>query len=85
MAGILENWRDTKFEKRLHELAAEEETFQEVGDNKDAFLDAIRRLVDANQDEFGILKTKRRLSELTEEEKDNLRKTHKTRANTEID
>ena len=85
LAGILENWRDTKFEKRLHELAAEEETFQEVGDNKDAFLDAIRRLVDANQDEFGILKTKRRLSELTEEEKDNLRKTHKTRANTEID
>jgi len=83
MAAIIENWRDTKFEKRLRQLATEEESFQETGVNKDTFLDAIHRLIEANKDAFVALKTKRSLSELTEEEKDALRNTQKRPSNTE--
>lgn len=81
LASILENWRDTKFEKRLHELAREDELIHEVV-NTDTFLDAIRILIEANQNKFGALKAKRNFSDLTEEEKEMLRKTQKSSVDT---
>lgn len=78
LAGILENWRDTKFEQRLQALSAEEETFDEIGVTTETFLDAIQSLIDANKKEFESFKTKSSPSDLTEEEKSRYRKMQKS-------
>jgi DNA primase len=69
LGGILENWRDTKFEKRLQEISADEETFNEIGVTTDVFLDAIQGLIEANRKEFEHFKMMNSPSELTEEQK----------------
>ena len=78
LAGILENWRDTKFESRLRALSTEEETFDEIGVTSEAFLDAIQGLIDANKHEFESFKAKSSPSDLTEEEKSRYREMQKS-------
>ncbi len=72
-ASILEHWRDTRFERRLAELASEEETVSEIGVTADEFREAIDRLVKANIREFEQFKLKNRPSDLSEEEKERYR------------
>ncbi len=69
LAAILENWRDTKFERRLRELAADEETFIESKVTDSEFLDAINGLIKDNLEEFKDFKEKHSPSELSEEQK----------------
>ena len=69
LAGILENWRDSKFEKRLCELASEEDEFNEIGVTNEVFTDAISGLIETHQKEFEIFKKKSSPLELTDEEK----------------
>jgi DNA primase len=78
LSNILENWRDTKFEQRLNELAAEEEFFNEIGVTKNEFVDTVNRLIKANIQEFDIFKHKRKPSDLTEEEKSRYREMQKS-------
>lgn len=75
-SNILENWRDTKFENRLAELASEEEFFNEIGVTTEEFLDTVERLVKANIRQFDTFKMKNRTSELTEDEKNYYRNLH---------
>ncbi len=82
LAGILENWRDTKYEKRLHELAADEEAFNEIGVTNEVFLDAIKGLIEANKKEFEAFKMKNSPFELTDEEKLRYRETQKSELDT---
>ena len=69
LAGILENWRDSKFEKRLCELASEEDEFNEIGVTNEVFTDAISGLIETHQKEFETFKKKSSPLELTDEEK----------------
>ena len=69
LGGILENWRDSKFEKRLCELASEEDEFNEIGVTNEVFTDAISGLIETHQKEFEIFKKKSSPLELTDEEK----------------
>ena len=69
LGGILENWRDSKFEKRLCELASEEDEFNEIGVTNEVFTDAISGLIETHQKEFETFKKKRSPLELTDEEK----------------
>ena len=69
LAGILENWRDSKFEKRLCELASEEDEFNEIGVTNEVFTDAISGLIETHQKEFETFKRKSSPLELTDEEK----------------
>lgn len=78
LAGILENWRDTKFEQRLRALSTEEETFDEIGVTTETFLDAIQGLIEANKEEFESFKNKSSPSDLTEEEKSRYRQMQKS-------
>lgn len=78
LAGILENWRDTKFEQRLRALSTEEETFDEIGVTAETFVDAIHGLIEANKKEFDSFKTKMSPSDLTEEEKSRYREMQKS-------
>ena len=78
LAGILENWRDTKFEQRLRALSTEEEAFDEIGVTAETFLDAIQGLIDANLKEFDSFKAKNSPSDLTEEEKFRYRQMQKS-------
>jgi DNA primase len=73
LGNILENWRDTKFEARLNELASEEEFFNEIGVTVDEFLDTIDRLIKANIQEYDLFKVKTKPSEMTENEKSRYR------------
>jgi DNA primase len=75
---ILENWRDSKFEQRLSELAAEEEFFNEIGVTVDEFLDTINRLIKANIQQFDSFKLKSKPSDLTEDEKIYYRNLHQS-------
>jgi len=58
VAGILENWRNTKYEGRLRELASEENEFKEIGVTNEVFVDAINSLIEAHRKEFETFKTK---------------------------
>ena len=78
LASILENWRDTKFESRLHALATDEDSFDEIGVTAEVFLDAIDGLIESNKKEFEIFKTKTSPSDLTEEEKAKYREMQKS-------
>ena len=78
LAGILENWRDTKFEKRLCGLASDEDGFNEIGVTSEVFIDAIDSLIEAHQKEFETFKTKNSPLELTDEEKLKYRKMQKS-------
>ena len=78
LAGILENWRDTKFEKRLCGLASDEDGFNEIGVTSEVFIDAIDSLIEAHQKEFEAFKTKNSPLELTDEEKLKYRKMQKS-------
>ena len=69
LGGILENWRDSKFEKRLCELASEEDEFNEIGVTNEVFTDAISGLIETQQKEFETFKKKSSPLELTDEEK----------------
>ena len=69
VAGILENWRNTKYEGRLRELASEENEFKEIGVTNEVFVDAINSLIEAHRKEFETFKTKSSPLELSEEEK----------------
>ena len=69
LGGILENWRDSKFEKRLCELASEEDEFNEIGVTIEVFTDAISGLIETHQKEFETFKKKSSPLELTDEEK----------------
>ncbi len=69
LGGILENWRDSKFEKRLCELASEEDEFNEIGVTNEVFTDAISGLIETHQKEFETFKKKSSPLELTNEEK----------------
>ena len=77
VAGILENWRDTKFEKRLCELASAEDEFKEIGVTNAVFTDAINGLIDKHKKEFETFKTKNSPLELTDEEKSKYREMQK--------
>ncbi len=77
-ASILENWRDTKFERRLRELASEEATVNEIGVNDEEFRDSISRLIEANRHEFELFKMKSKPSELSEEQKQRYREMQKS-------
>ena len=78
LAGILENWRDTKFEKRLRGLASDEDGFNEIGVTSKVFIDAVDSLIEAHQKEFEAFKTKNSPLELTDEEKLKYRKMQKS-------
>ena len=78
LAGILENWRDTKFEKRLCGLASDEDGFNEIGVTSEVFIDAVDSLIEAHQKEFEAFKTKNSPLELTNEEKLKYRKMQKS-------
>ena len=78
LAGILENWRNTKFEKRLCELASDEDGFNEIGVTSEVFIDAVDSLIEAHQKEFEAFKTKNSPLELTDEEKLKYRKMQKS-------
>ena len=82
VAGILENWRDTKFEKRLCDLASAEDEFKEIGVTNAVFTDAINGLIDAHQKEFETFKTKNSPLELTDEEKSKYREMQKSTQDT---
>ncbi len=75
--NILENWRDTKFENRLKELAAEEEYFNETQVDADWFIDSIKNLIKVNIREYDVFKMKNKPSELTEDEKNYYRNMQK--------
>jgi DNA primase len=78
LGGILENWRDTKFERRLQELSSEEEVFNEIEVTTEVFLDSIKGLIKSNKKEFELLKGINSPSELTEEQKSQYRKLQKS-------
>lgn len=78
LGNILENWRDTKFENRLKELAAEEEYFNETKVDSDWFIDSINNLIKDNIHEYDSFKMKNSPSELTEEEKNRYRNMQKS-------
>jgi DNA primase len=78
LAGILENWRDTKFEKRLCGLASDEDGFNEIGVTSEVFIEAVDSLIEAHQKEFEAFKTKNSPLELTDEEKLKYRKMQKS-------
>lgn len=78
LGGILENWRDTKFERRLQDLSAEEEAFNEIEVTTEVFLDAIQGLIKSNIKEFELLKGMNSPSELTEEQKSQYRNLQKS-------
>ncbi len=78
VASIIENWRDTKYESRLRELARDEDAFEEADINQEVFLDAIRLLIESSKNEFDVMKQKRSISDLTEAEKQALRDLQKT-------
>ncbi len=80
---ILENWRETKFEGRLKELAAEEEFFEEIGVTNEAFLDAINNLIKLNIPQFDTFKMASRPSELSDEDKAYYRSLQKSPGETE--
>ena len=61
--------RDSKFEKRLCELASEEDEFNEIGVTNEVFTDAISGLIETHQKEFETFKKKSSPLELTDEEK----------------
>ena len=82
VAGILENWRDTQFEKRLCDLASAEDEFKEIGVTNAVFTDAINGLIDAHQKEFETFKTKNSPLELTDEEKSKYREMQKSTQDT---
>ena len=82
LGGILENWRDTKFDSRLHELSADEEVFNEIAVTPEVFLDAIHGLIESNRKEFEAFKMKNSPSELTEEQKSQYRNMQKTAPDT---
>ena len=69
LGGILENWLDSKFEKRLCELASEEDEFNEIGVTNEVFTDDISGLIETHQKEFETFKKKSSPLELTDEEK----------------
>ena len=77
-ATILEHWRDTKFERRLRELAAEEATVDEIGVTEEEFTDSITRLIQANRREFEQFKMMSRPSEMSEEQKQRYRQMQKS-------
>jgi len=78
LGGILENWRDTKFEKRLCGLASDEDGFNEIGVTSEVFIDAVDSLIETHQKEFEAFKTKNSPLELTDEEKLKYRKMQKS-------
>ena len=82
LGGILENWRDTKFDRRLQELSADEEVFNEIAVTPEVFLDAIHGLIESNRKEFEAFKMKNSPSELTEEQKSQYRNMQKTAPDT---
>jgi len=82
LGGILENWRDTKFDRRLQELSADEEVFNEIVVTPEVFLDAIHGLIESNRKEFEAFKMKNSPSELTEEQKSQYRNMQKTAPDT---
>ena len=82
VAGILENWRNTKFEARLCELASEENEFKEIGVTNEVFVDAIDGLIEAHQKEFETFKTKSSPLELSEKEKLKYREMQKSTQDT---
>lgn len=75
---ILENWRGSKFENRLNELAAEEEFFNEIGITDEDFLNNIRLLINENIKQFDIFKQAKSPDELTQEQKAYYRNLQKT-------
>jgi len=81
LAGILENWRDTKFQKRLFELASDENEFKEIGVTEEVFVDAINGLIVGNEKKFETFKTKKSPVELTEKEREKYREMQKTSEN----
>ena len=82
VAKILENWRNTKFEARLCELASEEDEFKEIGVTNEVFADAIGSLIETHQKEFETFKTKNSPLELSEEEKLKYREMQKSTQDT---
>ena len=82
VARIIENYRNTKFEARLCELASEEDEFKEIGVTKEVFGDAINSLIEAHQKEFETFKTKSSPLELSEEEKLKYREMQKSTQDT---
>jgi DNA primase len=75
-AGILENWRDSRYEPRLKQLAASNNDMLSVSTRLDEeFLDALDKLLSKkNQQELKQLTSIKRVSDLSEEDKEAIRK-----------
>ena len=73
LAAILENWRNTRYEKRLGELAGEEKFFNEIGVTAEEFVDAINRIIQLNSRELDCFDLNKSPSEWTAEAKQQLR------------
>lgn len=73
LAAILENWRNTRFEKRLGELAGEEGFCNEIGVTAAEFVDAINRIVELNSRELDCFDLGKRPSQWNAEDKRQLR------------
>ncbi len=81
-AGIIENWRGTKYESRLRQIAADsDERISSLNDPDLEMLDALEKLKSHKDRQFRqkIAKTDR-ISDLSEEDKDRLRQAGKHRS-----
>lgn len=74
LAAILENWRHTRFEKRLAELARDEPFVNEIGVTEAEFVDAINRVIKLNSRELNCFDPGKRPSEWSAEEKQEVRR-----------
>lgn len=74
LAAILENWRNTRFEKRLGELAGEERFCNEIGVTAAEFVDAINRIIELNSRELDCFDLGKRPSQWNAEDKRQLRR-----------
>lgn len=86
-AGIVENWRGTKYEARLLEIAASsEERIAELIEPESEFQDAIQTLRDKRDKQMRKkLSNIRRMSELSDEGKEQLRSPSRRRRNLPAD
>lgn len=80
LARILENWRDTRFEKPLQRLAADEDIINEINIiTEDSFADTIQTLITSGQKQHAIntLKGKDSVRDLSEADKSRYRQMQK--------
>ncbi|MEE8320259.1 MAG: DNA primase [Gammaproteobacteria bacterium] len=72
-ANILEHWRDTRYARRLKEIAASEDILPSLEDPDSQFLDAIDRLSGTTEKPLDTFKVRKSPKDLTETDKEKLR------------